>query len=291
MCPPRRADATDGVAARDLVGIVADGQTYKNLLYLLLAFPLGFLYLMLVTFGFAFGTAFSIVLIGIPILIATVAGCRLLARLERRLANALLSTELERARDADGEAETANGLLAGTKRYLDAPSTWRGVGFLLLKFWVGMAGFVLLVLFLSALSIVTAPVRYPHEVEFFTVNSTTVSWTIDSLPEALLAVPIGAIAAIALLHVINAFAYVCGRIAESLLGDPASGSGSVSGAESTAGPPNAAAGSRAQATELTEADASDSSPAATGDPWAEPDGDDTSRPDDDSPQPDDDREW
>ncbi|MDQ2051149.1 sensor domain-containing protein [Natronolimnohabitans sp. A-GB9] len=224
---------TDDFAARDIVGVVADWQTYKNLLYLFLAFLLGFLYMMVVTFGLAFGAILSVFLIGIGILVVTVALCRVLARFERWLANALLAVDLEPAADVD---TSATGVWAKSKAYLDAASTWRGTGFLLLKFWIGIVGLILVALFVSSLSVLTAPLRYPLEVEFVTINDEPIAWTIDSLPEAILAVPIGLVVAIVLLHIVNAFAYVCGRIAEALLGETATSAGSKSTTTSSESP-------------------------------------------------------
>ena len=75
------------------------------------------------------------------------------------------------------------------------------------------------------LSVLTAPVRYPIEVEFVTIDDEAITWTIDTLPEAILAVPVGLFVAIVPLYVVNAFAYVCERIAEALLGDPTGSAG------------------------------------------------------------------
>lgn len=199
------------------VGIVFDVRTYSNLLYLLVAFPLGLLYYLFVGFGLTFGLVLTVVLIGIVVLAATVGLVRLFAELERRLANALLSTELA---PADDVAETDGSLLGTAKGYVDAPSTWRGVSFVTMKLWTGIVGLVLIALLVSAIQMATAPVHYPHRVEFGTLNGEPIAWTIDTLPEAALAVPIGAVLVLVCLHVVNAVAYVCARMAEALLGAP-----------------------------------------------------------------------
>ncbi|MCU4925704.1 sensor domain-containing protein [Halobacteria archaeon AArc-dxtr1] len=220
----------------DAVGVVAEGQTYKNLLYLALAFPLAMIYSMLLMLGFMFGAFLSIALVGIAVLIATVLGSRLLAGAERWLANALLGLDLKRSADVYSADQT--GLWATVRAYLEAKSTWQGLGFLMLKFWVALTAFILLFLFASVLSLVTAPLRYPHEVEFITVNDQPIVWTIDTLPEALLAVPIGLGLGLAFLHLLNGFAHVCKRMAVALLGEPASSkdaSGPTDGAPPSGG--------------------------------------------------------
>ncbi|WP_255194443.1 sensor domain-containing protein [Natronobeatus ordinarius] len=218
MTPSAPSRRDSGYAVGDRFRIVVDRQTYKNLLYLLLAFPLGFAYAMMLGFGLAFGAILSLVVIGFAILIGTVVGSRLLARLERWLANALLGLELRAADDI--RSPTSAGPWATIGRYLEAPSTWQGLGFLLLKFWVGFAALMVLLLLGTSLSLLTAPFRYPHEVEFVTVNDEPIVWTIETLPEALLAAPIGALLGLAFLHVSNAFASVAGWMAVAMLGEP-----------------------------------------------------------------------
>mgnify|MGYP000406162451 CR=1 FL=1 len=201
-----------------VVGVVADGRTYRHLLYLLLAVPLGFVYSTVFTFGVAFGLALSVALVGLVVLFATLIGARLAAGLERRLANALLGTHLLRPDDlAD-----ADGALAGVRKYVDAPSTWTGLGFLSLKFWVSLLAFVPLVLLASALPLVAAPVRYPYEADFGEVNGEPVTWAIDTLPEALVALPLGVAGVLVALHLANLAAYVSRRMALALLGRPES---------------------------------------------------------------------
>lgn len=201
---------------------LARGQTYRNLLYLGLAFPLGLAYWIFLSFGLAFGVVLFVVGVGIAILLATVAGARLLARFERWLANRLLGTALE----APADRPAADGIWTTIKGYVDAPSTWRGLGFLGLKLWLGIVGFLLLFFLWNSLELVTAPARYPTMIEFGTVNGDPVGWTIDSLPEAIGAIPIGVVLAVVILHLSNAVAYVAERIALALLdGDAAADAG------------------------------------------------------------------
>ncbi len=56
------------------LAVAADGQTYRNLGYLLLAFPLGVTYFLFLAVGFALGTAFFVTLLGLPVLLVTIAG-------------------------------------------------------------------------------------------------------------------------------------------------------------------------------------------------------------------------
>ena len=203
-------------SAIPVVGVVAAGRTYRHLLYLLLAVPLGFVYSTLFTFGVAFGLVLSMALVGLVVLFATLIGARLAAGLERRLANALLGTHLLRPDDlAD-----ADGALAGVRKYVDAASTWTGLGFLSLKFWVSILAFVPLVLLGNALTLIGAPLRYPYEAGFGEVNGEPVTWAIDTLPEALVALLLGVAGVFLALHLTNLVAYVSRRMAVALLGRP-----------------------------------------------------------------------
>lgn len=209
-------DTSGGVwSPARLVGVVARPQTYKNLAYLLVTLPLAIVYASVLTVGFAFGLILSVVLVGLAVLLGVVIAARGLAGIERWLANALLSVELRTPDDVsagDGPIESARG-------YLEAPSTWRGLGFLSVKFYVGIVGIVLVVFLVEALQLLLAPLRYPARIEFAEVNGEPVTWTIQSLPESLLAAVVGLVGIFVVLHLINGFAYVVCRIAEALLGE------------------------------------------------------------------------
>lgn len=197
------------------VGVIADRQTYKNLLYLLLAFPLGLIYYIILTVGFTVGIALSILVVGLGILFVTVLGVRFIASFERTLANTLLGTEITKPNDVRIEGE---GIVNNAKAYLQAPSTWRGLGFVALKFWVGVLSFVLLVSFLgTAIELLLIPL-FPGGAFNIEVANWVVAESIQTTTEQVIAVPAGAILALFALHILNAFARASASIASSLLG-------------------------------------------------------------------------
>lgn len=201
------------------LGAFVDRQTYRNLLYLLLAVPFGMLYYLLFGIGLVLGLLSAIVLVGVAILVGLLLGARAAAGFERWLANALLGLELRRYDDVP--TTESGGLLAGIRPYVDAPSTWRAVGFLSLKTLVAVCCLVGLVLFATIVSLLAAPVRYPTAVEFGEVNGEPVVWSIETIPEAALAGALGAVLLLGFVHAANGVAYVCGRMAVALLGEPA----------------------------------------------------------------------
>ena len=198
-----------------IVGVVADGQTYKNLLYLLLAFPLGMAYYIILMVGFTVGLGLSVLVVGLGILLATVIGLRYLASFERGLANTLLGTKIHKPDDVEKASE---GIVGTAKAYLQASSTWRGLGFVALKFPIGLLSFVLLVTFLGiGVELLLVPL-FPTGVLNLQVAGWVVAESIEATTEQAIAVPTGAFLVLFAVHILNAFARANASIASSLLG-------------------------------------------------------------------------
>src|SRR2546426_11926458 len=85
---------TATAADRDLLdltfGPATDAQTYRNLLYLLLSFPLGIAYVVFLITGLSLGTGLLVIFVGVPILIGMLFACQGLGAFERRLARSML---------------------------------------------------------------------------------------------------------------------------------------------------------------------------------------------------------
>jgi len=224
MSQPADADTSLVSSVTAAVGVVADAQTYKNLLSLFLAFPLGTVYYVVLVTGFALGLGLSVLVVGI--LLGTAIGLRLIAAFERKLANALLGTEIRQPDDV----EAADEAIVGTARaYLQASSTWRGLGFVVLKFLIGVLSFVLLLTFVgAAVELLLLPL-FPGGVFSVTVAGWEVAQSFEATAQRAAAVPAGAALGLLGLYVLNAFAGVNASIASSLLGPGGSG-----GAEQTA---------------------------------------------------------
>lgn len=198
-----------------VVGVVADGQTYKNLLYLLLAFPLGMAYYIILMVGFTVGLGLSVLVVGLGILLATVIGLRYLASFERGLANTLLGTNIRKPDDIEKASE---GIVGTAKAYLQASSTWRGLGFVALKFPIGVLSFVLLVTFLgTGMELLLIPL-FPGGVFNVQIAGWVVAESIETATEQAIAVPAGAFLVLLAVHILNAFARANASIASSLLG-------------------------------------------------------------------------
>lgn len=193
---------------RSFVGVLGDRRTYRRVLYLLAAIPLGFLYYLLLAFGFVFGVALAVFVVGVPVLLATLLVARVLADWERRLANALLDTDIP---PRDGlPSLSEDGVLAAVGALVRSNTTWRGVAFLVVKSLVGFLAWLFVLLAgVGALALLLAPLGG---------TASVLGWTIDTTAERLLAFPLGVLLALTTVHVLVAAADQTGDIAVALLG-------------------------------------------------------------------------
>jgi hypothetical protein len=205
---------SSGPSTLGRLGSVTDAQSYKNILYLLTAFPLGLVYFTLTIVGISLGAGLAVLGVGLVILFATVVGVRAMAAVERTLANALLGTDLH----APDDIETGAGLLESAKGYLLAESTLRAFGFVFAKFALGILSFVALVTFLgTALELLLLPVAPDGalNVQVFGIHPADLFQTST---QRLAGAVLGACLLVVSVPVLNAVARANATVAEALLG-------------------------------------------------------------------------
>jgi hypothetical protein len=194
-----------------LTNLFSRAQTYRNFLYLLVMFPLGIAYFVVLTVGAVLGLGLTVILVGIPLLIGVILGSRYLSAFERELTNKLLKLDIQSPEDATTDETT---LWPQVRARLVARSTWKGIVHLLLKLPFGILVFGLLAVSLSvSVGLLLAPILY-------TIPSTGIElgvWTVDTLAEAVIAVPIGLIGLIISTSLFNLTARLLGKIALVLL--------------------------------------------------------------------------
>jgi len=192
-------------------GVAVEPQTYRNLAYLLLTFPLGILYFTVLWGGGAAGVATIPILVGVPILVAVLAVAVTLADLETRLARGLLGADVAYETPQPGD-ETLGEYV---KRLALDPRSYLAVVYLFSKFVVGLASFIALT-FASVLStvLVLAPVLYNRPDVSYQFGVTT----IETLPAALGASVAGVLVAFVSLHLFNVAAWAVGEYTEVMLG-------------------------------------------------------------------------
>lgn len=195
-------------------GVVLQPQTYLNLAYLLLAFPLGTAYFVLLVTGFSLGLGLAITLLGIPVLLATLVAARACAAFERGLTNALLGADIPAAPILPAPA---SGIVPRIKALVASPTTWKDIGYLFLEFPLGIFTFCAsLVLITVPPYLLFLPIYYRWTNFYYAPYH-----RVTSLAEALLFVPIGALFIPVVLHAINGMASLYRAFVRALL-SPAS---------------------------------------------------------------------
>src|SRR6185295_8476246 len=110
-------------------------RSYANLLYLALAFPLGLAYFVFLVVGLSVGLGTVIIWVGVPILAAVLAGSFAFSMFERELAIRLLGAEVPPMTPATGGPQSVSQRI---KAFLKNPVTWKGLGYLAVKFPLGL---------------------------------------------------------------------------------------------------------------------------------------------------------
>ena len=185
------------------------GQTYLNLIYLILAFPLGIFYFVFLITGLALGVGLLIIWIGLLILIMVFAGSWVFGQIERLLANGLLDVDI----GSPVIQVTEDSLWERVRAYLSNPVTWKSMLFLFMKFPLGIISFVLTVAGASICgALLAAPFAYQEW------GYQVGEWYMDSMNEAMLAFVVGIIITPLVLHLLNWIAHFFGQVAIALLG-------------------------------------------------------------------------
>ena len=190
------------------VGVVARPQTWLNLVYLLLAFPLGLTYFVLLVVGVSTGAALAVLIIGLGILLATLAAWRGMAAIERGLARAVLGVPIATPPDQRGLSP-----LDRIVRWLRDPMTWKGLVFVALKFPLGVATFAIL----CASGFFSLVLLFAPLIVLFT-TVTFFGWIVESPIQALPLTLIGAPAVLLSLHLYNGMAWLWALFARVMLG-------------------------------------------------------------------------
>lgn len=211
----------------NLLSVIVRPQTYINILYLLISFPLGIAYFVFLVTGLSLGFGLLIIWVGVPVLALVLAGSWVFCRFEQETANLLLKLDIPKFRSSltvdplSGSEATLSATerlftrtWRQTKAHLSSRLTWTGMLYLFLKFPMGIASFVIVVTLVSvAVALLGAPFYYwvDDGIDFGI-------WQVDELPEALLLTLAGIPATFIALHLINGAAYVSGRLARVMLG-------------------------------------------------------------------------
>jgi signal transduction histidine kinase len=190
---------------------LGDARTYTRFAYIVLAVPLATLYFTVLVTGLSTGVGMAITLLGIPVLIATMFAWRAMAGLERSLARSLLGEDVPSPYRTVPPGKWWSRL----RVRLADPATWKDLAYLLLLFPLALFTFVVAVTLVGVvLGLLSAPAWYWSVSDGIDVGALN----IDTLGEALAAVPAGAVLGLASLRVVNWLGALHGAFARVMLG-------------------------------------------------------------------------
>lgn len=195
-------------------GVAVRGQTYLNLVYLFLAFPLGLFYFILLVTGFSLGFGLLIIWVGILILAGMFVASWACANFERQLAIQLLHENIP-----DGKSSAPAGMTTWDqiKSHFANPVTWKSLVYLLVKFPLGILSFTVLVTLITlSLALIATPVLYPY-CQTGVWHCGIPASLIDTMPEAIIVSLSGVALLFPSLHIFNWLAWISGRFAKIML--------------------------------------------------------------------------
>lgn len=194
--------------------VIVKPQTWRNIGYLLLTFPLGIFYFVFLVTGLSLGFGLFITLLGIPLLVAVLAAAYGMGEFERTTTNLLLDQDTPAAH----RLEVPGGLWPKVKALVGSSETWKRVFYLLMEFGFGIFSFVLVTVTASIFSLIISP--FVYERSWFQDGRDWMDevWVIDTLGEAVGLAVLAVLVGFALLHVINGVAKVWGEFAKAMLG-------------------------------------------------------------------------
>jgi hypothetical protein len=213
------AQSTTAESSRSVpspLGVVTDRQTYRNLAYLLLRFPLGIVYFTVLVTGLSLGLALTPVLVGIPVLGFVLALTGYLAAFEASLARRLLGVEASYQPVDPNEVAVVPYL----KDAFTDPQTYVFVAYFFLTFGIGVACFTGVVVALTlSVTLAVAPFVYwlPWTNYELAVVGNEAVVTIDTLPEALVVSVVGIALFVLALHAFNVVARALGGLTRAVV--------------------------------------------------------------------------
>jgi signal transduction histidine kinase len=202
-------------AIERLLRPIVDARTYGRILYLLLALPLGVAEFTFLVTAISFGFGTAVTLIGIPVLIGAMWAWRWLAELERSLIGRLVGVEIPSPYRPDPEGGRFWRRVAAR---VSDPATWKDLAFLLLQLPLGIVSFTVTATVLGAgLGLLFAPAYYWALPD----GDWIAALEVDTLIEALAAVPVGALILLLGIPGLSALGRLYGWLAAQLLGSNA----------------------------------------------------------------------
>ena len=187
---------------------------FPNLVYLLLALPLGILYFVILVTGYALGAGLIITLVGIPILVTMIFVTYLLGDLDRAMTSKLLGVKIAKPEAKPAKDDSARSILVTQLRSLEF---WKEFIYLLLKMPLGVVAFTVTIVLISlSLGLIAAPfiLTYVPQAQMMLWQG----FVVDTMQEALVTSVVGLMLGVISVLLINGFASALGSISVWALG-------------------------------------------------------------------------
>ena len=196
--------------------VIAQGQTYLNMLYLLLFFPLGIFYFIFLITGLSVGLGLIITLLGAPILLGVLLLWRVFAIFERQKAVIMLDIDIPYT-----PLEQPVGFWKKIQAYFNDTFTWKALAYLFLSFPLGIFTFVVLT---TLIAISISFVAYPFIFHLWQIGIISGDVTVGTFAftntywfSIILGI-VGAFMCFVSLHAFNGLAHMFGLLTKALLG-------------------------------------------------------------------------
>ena len=187
---------------------------FPNLVYLLLALPLGILYFVILVTGYALGAGLIITLVGIPILVTMIFVTYLLGDLDRAMTSKLLGVKIAKPEAKPAKDDSARSILVTQLKSLEF---WKEFIYLLLKMPLGVVAFTVTIVLISvSLGLIAAPLIFTYVPE-----AQMLLWhgfVVDTMQEAVVTSVVGLLLGVISVLLINGFASALGSISVWALG-------------------------------------------------------------------------
>jgi hypothetical protein len=187
---------------------------FPNLVYLLLALPLGILYFVILVTGYALGAGLIITLVGVPILVTMIFVTYLLGDLDRAMTSKLLGVKIAKPEAKPARDDSARSILVTQLRSLQF---WKEFIYLLLKMPLGVVAFTVTIVLISlSLGLIAAPF-----ILTYIPDAQMTLWhgqQIDTMQEAVVTSVVGMGLGVISVLLINGFASALGSISVWALG-------------------------------------------------------------------------
>jgi hypothetical protein len=200
-------------------GVVASHQSYVNILYLLLSFPLGIFYFVFLTTALSLGVGLIPIFVGIPLLAFVFYLSRSMMGFERVMAENILNCKMSQPAP---RLSTSVGFWAWIKNQVFDLQAWKSLIYLFIKFPMGILSFVATVtLSATSIALTLTPLVYGLIRENISIDIFDPSYSsvfsllpveMSSFDKAVLGSLVGVALGIVSLHIFNLLAWFNARL-------------------------------------------------------------------------------